>query len=84
MENNILFCELSVGLVLFMAFNLSFTFEFVFMLMRQLLDDFKLSFLHILLNIKIMNGYFDEVLLLTFYFFILHYREQLCSLSSRF
>lgn len=81
MENNILFCELSVGLVLFMAFNLSFTFEFVFMLMRQLLDDFKLSFLHILLNIKIMNGYFDEVLLLTFYFFILHYREQLCSLS---
>lgn len=84
MENNILFCELSVGLVLFMAFNLSFTFEFVFMLMRQLLDDFKLSFLHILLNIKIMNGYFDEVLLLTFYFFILHYREQLCSLSSWF
>lgn len=69
MENDILFCELSVGLVLIMTFNLSFTFEFVFMLMRQLLDDFKLSFLHILLNIKIMNGYFDEVLLLTSCFF---------------
>lgn len=84
MENDILFCELSVGLVLIMTFNLSFTFEFVFMLMRQLLDDFKLSFLHILFNIKIMNGYFLSAATYLLLFFILHYREQLCSLSSWF